>query len=72
MTLAPTKKPIDYLEIRYEQEDFQRTDDINARAWWFQPSNTVHAAFADGQSGQQLVGYRTRSLRLTPRVDMRS
>ncbi len=26
VTLAPTKKPIDYLEIRYEQEDFQRTD----------------------------------------------
>ncbi len=33
-----------------EREDFQRTDDVNARAWWFQPSNTVHAAFADGSA----------------------
>ncbi len=33
-----------------EREDFQRTDDANARAWWFQPSNTVHAAFADSSA----------------------
>lgn len=26
VTLAPTKKAIDYMEIRYEQEDLQRTD----------------------------------------------